>query len=162
MSADSVRRMPDPWFRAQSLATVIAEFTRPGNPYRDARDGERQLGPFVLPPFQRPAVWSEAQQVRLIESLWMNLPIGAYVYNLTFTESVTDGWLLDGQQRITAILRYVAGEFPVYGWRFTDLDAVEQRLFRQKPVAALQTSLSDVDGCRDVYERLAYGGTPHA
>lgn len=155
------RVMPQPWFRAQASARCIAEITR-GEAYRSPSGGERQLGPFILPAFQRPSVWTTAQQIKLLESVWDGLPIGAYVFNLTAFGNPCDGWLLDGQQRVTALLAYVSGEFPVYGWRFHDLPRPEQRGFMMSPFAALQTQISDEAQCREVYDRLAYGGTAHA
>lgn len=159
------RVMPEPWFRGGSTsARCISEFARPTREVlRVARKeiGERQLGPFVLPPFQRPPAWTREQQIRLIESLWGGLPIGSYVWNETTLDDPCDGWLLDGQQRVTAILAYVAGDFPVLGWRYPDLPRVDQRRFDMMPVGAIQTGYRDPDQCRDVYDRLAYGGTPH-
>lgn len=156
------RVMPAPWFRAQNTARNIAEFGRSGlEPYRVAGAGERQLGPFVLPPFQRPPVWSLGQQTKLIESLWDGLPIGAYVFNQTALEGPTDAWLLDGQQRVTAILSYLAGDFPVYGYRFQDITLPERRGFMTMPIATLITNIEDPEACREVYDRLAYGGTAH-
>lgn len=156
--------MPAPWFRAQNTARCVSEFGRPDvEPFRtaDSTIGERQLGPFVLPPFQRPPVWTREQQIRLIESMWNGLPIGAYVFNQTTLEHPCDGWLLDGQQRVTAILAYLSGEFRVYGWRFTDLPLPEKRGFMMMPISALITNVPDAGQCKDIYDRLAYGGTPH-
>ena len=155
------RRMPQPWFRAQASNRVIYELMR-GDSYRQPIPGERALGPFVLPTFQRGAVWTRDQQVRLIESIWSGLPIGAYVYNTTDLGNPCDGWLLDGQQRITAIFSYVVGDFPVFGWRFPDLPLTERRRFGMTPIAALQTNIADGATCREIYNRLAHGGTPHA
>lgn len=132
--------MPHPWFSANNMAFCIAEFARPDiEPFRIAVEGERQLGPFVLPPFQRPPVWSVNQQIKLIESLWNGLPIGAYVFNQTTLYGATDGWLLDGQQRITAILAYVNDKFPVLGYRFSKVTVPERRGFMMKPIGALLT-----------------------
>ena len=155
------RIMPAPWFRAQASAYCIAEVTRRGNVHRLPREGERQCGPYVLPPFQRPPVWTRAQQIKLIESLWDGLPIGSYCYNEAEYEHPCDGWLLDGQQRITAIVAYVGGAFPVHGWLFPDLPIAERRGFGWMPFGVLKTRINDVSACREVYERLAYGGTPH-
>lgn len=154
------RVMPDPWFRATASAMSLSEMMSDVH-YRCAGEGERQLGPYVLPPFQRPSVWSRAQQVRLLESLWDGLPIGSYVFNQTDTQSVCDGWLLDGQQRITSILAYVNDEFSVYGHLYSELSMPERRGFKMRPIGVLTTRIDNEDQCREVYERLAYGGTPH-
>ena len=49
---------------------------------RPAKPGERVLGAFKLPPFQRGSVWTKQQQVRFIESIWLHLPIASYVVNV--------------------------------------------------------------------------------
>ena len=54
----------------------------------------------------------------------MRLPIPAYVYNLTqssASEQPVDYWLIDGQQRWTAVLDYVADRFPVGGYLWSEL-----------------------------------------
>ena len=127
----------------------------------DVARGERQLGPFVLPPFQRAAVWTPEQKTRLVESLWMGLPIAAYVYNTTNTLRAPDMWLIDGQQRWTAIREYVAGEVEAFGYRFHELGQLDQRQFRTKPFPSIRMQTTDMALLRDVYERLVYGGTPH-
>ena len=123
--------------------------------------GERQLGIFVLPPFQRKSVWTRKQQTLLIESLWLGLPIAAYIFNQTDIAGETDMWLLDGQQRWTAILAYVNGDFDVMGFKFGDLSDVDQKSFKSMTFPCVQTNIRDSSVCEDVYNRLAYGGTNH-
>jgi hypothetical protein len=125
------------------------------------REGERRLGWFTLPPFQRPAVWTQAQQIKLIESLWLGLPVGAYCYNQPSINHPTQYWLIDGQQRITALLAYVADEFPVFDYRWSELGPIEQRGFLHKGFPAVQLNLEDEAVLEDLYNRLAYGGTAH-
>lgn len=152
--------MPDPWFRAQAFAGPMYGMDS-RKPDRDLLPGERILGPFILPPFQRPPVWSQEQRTALVESLWDGVPIGAYVVNQTTLGNPCDQWLLDGQQRIGAILGYIRGEFPVYGHLFTDLDRPEQLGFLMRPLAYLETNIETEAHCRLVYNRLAFGGTAH-
>jgi hypothetical protein len=65
-----------------------------------------------IPEFQRGFVWKATQVRDLIESLWLNYPIGSLLVWDSGTDSVeertvTDGvrpvWLVDGQQRATAL-----------------------------------------------------------
>lgn len=154
--------MPRPWLNGHKTAMIIAEGLRDDELIRPLRDGERRLGSFILPPFQRHAVWTRQQQVRLIESIWLDLPIGAYVVNTPCIPPYDcDDWLIDGQQRWTAIMAYVNGDFPVFGHTYHDLPVKDKRRFRQTPIARIDTKLTDPVKCREVYERLAYGGTPH-
>lgn len=155
--------MPRPWFRAENSAGAIFGIYR--NDLGQGREGdlypgERRLGPFILPPFQRPAVWAEAQKQRFIESIWNGLPLGAYVVNCVLG-SPYDSWLLDGQQRIMAIVEYVNDAFPVMGYRWSELTKGDRRQFDMTPMGRLETKLTDRKQLEDIYDRLAYGGTPH-
>ncbi|AFU88135.1 DUF262 protein [Caulobacter phage CcrColossus] len=155
--------MPRPWFRANNTAGPLFGIYKAGNGWARSApltEGERMLGDFVLPWFQRPPVWTLDQKVRLIESIWNGLPIGAYVVNRVLN-SPYDNWLLDGQQRITAILEYVADAFPVMGYRFSELTVTDQRQFAMIPMSCLETQITDLAELEEVYNRLAYGGTAH-
>jgi hypothetical protein len=136
---------------------------------RDARrlaplaEGERELSWFVLPNFQRPPVWSRAQQVKFVESCWIGLPIGVIVYNRSRRiDSPYDNWLLDGQQRITALVDYMNDAFPVFGYLFSELTVVDRRMWSMSVALPLaETQSEDPAQLEDIYNRLAYGGTPH-
>jgi len=155
------RVMPVAWFRAtRADFSINLELDCGRRIDRPLVDGERRLGRFILPPFQRPAVWAQAQQIRFLESLWGGLPLGSYVWNRSY-DAPTDGWLLDGQQRWGALIAYTADEFPVFGYRYSELSPPERRGFNNRPFACELTGMADVAACVDVYDRLAYGGTPH-
>ena len=158
------RKIDESWFRASSQHTTMS-FLGAKAQERTAPlgDGERQLGWLVLPPFQRPPVWTRQQQVRFIESCWLGLPIGSFIYNRTERfNSPFDSWLLDGQQRVTAVLAYTSDEFPVFGYLFSELEDADYRRWSMSVVFPnLVTNIDDEEALRDVYDRLAYGGTPH-
>jgi hypothetical protein len=108
-------------------------------------------------------VWTPEQKVRLIESLYMGMPIGALVHNQTILANQwCDGWLLDGQQRLSTILEYADGGFAVNGWLYPDLPDIEKRHFLRIGIPLIETSISSEALCHDVYNRLTYGGTAHA
>lgn len=159
------RLIPHSWFRATTRATTmmfVAQMNESSRRIAPLSGGEQELGWFVLPPFQRPSVWTVEQQVRFIESAWMGLPLGVFIYNRTGDiNSPYDNWLLDGQQRVTAVLDYMADKFPVYGHLFSELTVVDRRFWNSVNFASMETNLEDEDKLRDVYDRLAYGGTPH-
>lgn len=76
-----------------------------------------------IPEFQRGFVWKATQVRDLVESLWLNYPIGSLLVWDSGTRdveerNVTDGvrptWLVDGQQRATA-LSILSGRKP-YWW----------------------------------------------
>jgi Protein of unknown function DUF262 len=159
-----VRKIPHSWFRATSRATQMAFLSERQGSKRPAPlgEGERALGWLVLPPFQRPAVWTQAQQIRFVESCWLGLPIGAFIYNRASYDSPYDNWLLDGQQRVTAVLAYMNDAFPVFDNLFSELTVVDRRFWDMGTAfPCMETNIEDPDLLREVYDRLAYGGTPH-
>jgi hypothetical protein len=160
----AARVMPRSWFSAQAVATTMAALMHPLDRDMPLQPGERILGRFVLPPFQRPPVWTRAQQVRFLESVWMGLPIGAIVFNqVGALNSPFDQWLLDGQQRVTSVYAYMADEFPVFGHHFSEIGVIDRRRWGMSiSFPAMMTQIEDEAELRDIYDRLAYGGTPHA
>ncbi|MFC4236477.1 DUF262 domain-containing protein [Thalassospira xianhensis] len=155
-------KMPRPWFSGKKNARLIGNYIIAHEPAREVRAGERMLGKFIIPDFQRPQVWTEEQQIKLIESLYAGIPIGVFVVNIDTKEPYDfDSLLLDGQQRWTSIINYTNSEFPVHGYLFEELSAGEKRNFMQISVSEIETSLTSYDACLEVYNRLAYGGTAH-
>ena len=157
------RRIPDTWFRASGKHTTMAFITSDSQARTTPlSEGERRLGWFVLPPFQRPPVWTLEQKIRFIESCWMGLPIGVFIYNRTTKDGPYDSWLLDGQQRVTAVLEYIADAFPVLGYRFSELTEIDYRKWSMAVAfPCMMTNIEDEAQLREVYDRLAYGGTAH-
>ena len=155
-------RVPQRWFYGAAYGRLIHGLIdrRPGD-LRDLSPGERYLGTFIVPRFQRGLVWTEQQKARLIESIYMGLPIGSIVWNQTTHSNPCDSWLLDGQQRMSAIVGYMEGEFSVRGLRFTELHKDEQSHFLRIGVPFIETNIAQEDQCRDIYDRLVYGGTSH-
>lgn len=119
-----------------------------------------------LPEWQREACWSRDQQIRLIESIWIGLPIGFYVVNkedeydqgrpLSFS-----GVLIDGQQRMLALEAYLNNEFQVFGAYWRDVPIASQRQFRRTHFPFFETNIWDESQLRDLYNRLNFGGIPH-
>jgi hypothetical protein len=62
---------------------------------------------------------------------------------------------------VTAIVEFVTGVLPVNGWRYPDLPLIERRHFERMGMGVIETRIEAEDQCRDIYDRLAYGGTAH-
>ncbi|AOG02863.1 hypothetical protein BSY19_5323 (plasmid) [Bosea sp. RAC05] len=150
-------------FFGEALSTPISAGLDPANCVRKPVQGERQLGAFILPPFQREAVWRESQKVALIESVFIGLPFGGYVVNHgSRLGGPASLWLLDGQQRWTALTEFVEDGFAVRGRVWSELDREDQFLFRNTVFPCHVVRYDDEAVLRDLYDRLAYGGTAHA
>jgi hypothetical protein len=77
---------------------------------------------FDMPEFQRPFVWEPEKVMSLLESLYLDYPVGTFLIwdSSTYVESKTvrgqnpGNWIVDGQQRTTA-LALAFGDKP-YWW----------------------------------------------
>jgi uncharacterized protein with ParB-like and HNH nuclease domain len=121
-----------------------------------------------LPPFQRPAVWTQSQQIKFIESMWLGLDLGRIVYTQVNQPALQEfNWLLiDGQQRLTALKLYVENAFPVFGLYHKELHEVDRRMMeisRALPATVItERNYLNWEKLEDLYIRMNYGGTAHA
>lgn len=142
--------------------------------YMQKRSEEREYGwskryvmGLPLPAWQRPYEWNEVQQQRLIESIYLDLYHGVYVLNANDYEGSEgkprkfSGALLDGQQRITTIEKYLNNEFKVFGAYWSELTKGEKRRFLNAPFHCIEVNIWDEDELRQLSDRLAFGGTAH-
>ncbi|PSV00578.1 DUF262 domain-containing protein [Photobacterium kishitanii] len=120
-----------------------------------------------LPEWQRPYEWDLTQQERFIESIYKDLYHGVYVVNSTdYVDSSGcpkkfSSALIDGQQRITTLERYLSGEFKVFGAYWLELSKAEHRRFLTTPFHCIEVDIWDEMELRDLSDRLAFGGTTH-
>lgn len=130
---------------------------------------DRYVCGYPVPSFQRKHVWTAEQDIAFIESAWLGIPLGTYnIHNLKWetVDGATmaikfSGWVIDGQQRLTALERYWNNQFPVFGLYWKDLTEVESRRFLITKFCYYESSLWNETLIRDLYNRLSFGGTPH-
>lgn len=131
--------------------------------------GYHRVMGFNLPPWQRDAVWEDDQSQCFIESIFLGLGTGHYVVtNLEYDEAgnilKTSCLLMDGQQRLTAIQRFINNEFSIFGGiYFRDLSRTQVLTrFRQVKFPYVEVSASTPEPVlKEMYRRLNHGGTPH-
>jgi len=120
-----------------------------------------------LPDWQRPFEWTPSQEVKFIESLYLDLYYGVYVKNSadyelhSGREKKFSDALLDGQQRITTIENYLSDKFKVFNVYWSELMKSEQRRFLKTPFPCCEVSIWDERALKDLSDRLAFGGTAH-
>jgi hypothetical protein len=114
--------------------------------------------------FQRRRVWDDTKASRLIESLLLNVPIPVCYFSEFDNSTYT---VIDGQQRLTAIYRFLDNEFPLRGLRvrpdlnrkrFFELSDADRRLINSRSIRCivlLKESHADIRF--DVFERLNTG-----
>lgn len=135
---------------------------------------QEMVGSYFLPPFQRPAVWTDAQKERFVESAHLGIPLGSIVIvdamNLPMPGperyAATDRWLIDGQQRCRALIDYRNDAITVLRGtpcehRWSDLTERERRRFHRIQIGVIRIETDDVGHCREIYDRMNFGGTAH-
>lgn len=137
------------------------------------QDTSNLCGGYVVPPFQRRLVWTEEQSRAFVESAWLGFHLGTIVVNQANDDVDAQGrfprcdkWLIDGQQRLTAIMRYVSDGFAVFvgtehEHRWSDLKVNESRRFGHIQIGISRIRTDDEDRLRQLYNMMAFGGTPH-
>lgn len=120
----------------------------------------------LAPDFQRRDVWDEKKQSKFIESLVMNVPIPpVFLGEDAYGKYV----VLDGRQRLTALVRYLKNEYALSGlkvWselngdRYADLERkkLDVGLTRRFLPAVVLLKESSPEVKYDVFERLNTGG----
>lgn len=141
--------------------------------YIQPEQREKMLMGFVLPPFQRPLVWEEDRMIRFIESAVLGLHLGTWVHNNSLNEKwikkdgkeyspYTDRWLIDGQQRLTALDLFWGDKFPVFGSYWSELSENEQRRFLSNtPFSGFETQIHNEKELKELYNRMNFGGVAH-
>jgi hypothetical protein len=160
----AIRLMPDPYNLGShfnfSVGHAILRWEK--NDPEDNPTGKRTVMGFPLPDWQRPLVWTEAQQIKFLESAWLGLPLGTYTYNQLWEPRHLDGLLIDGQQRLYSIERYLCDAFPVFGYKWSDVTEVDKRRFGiSVNFPAYVTKSADENYLRDYYNLMNYSGTAH-
>lgn len=118
---------------------------------------------FFIPTWQRGLVWEETRQVNLVESLWRGIPIGTYTYNVSEEfGGRLDNILIDGQQRLNALQRYLDDEFKVFGHKWSELTKTDQRMFTSsRSFPCYVTRSENEQYLREYYDMTNFGGVAH-
>ena len=89
------------------------------------------------PDYQRGLVWSDEDKTNLIDSIFRNIDIGKFVFvELPYQSVESPGYeVLDGKQRLNAIVDYYLNKYPYKGVYYNDLSREEKYWFLQRGVA---------------------------
>jgi len=125
----------------------------------------------IQPEYQRRLVWDQRKQSKLIESLFMNVPVPPI---FLYEQELSRYEVMDGQQRLNSIVRFYNNEFRLRGlefWeklnglRYIDLPPMVQRALDRRRISATVlttdgvTNESDLHELRkQVFDRLNTGG----
>jgi hypothetical protein len=128
----------------------------------------------IRPPYQRRPVWTVRQKSNLIESILLGLPVPEiYIHSTTSDEGETEYAVVDGQQRVRAILQFLGldrdeneqdsngfsleelrEESRWKGLTFADLTVDEKKKFYGHKLAVRFLEDSTEPEVRDLFRRL--------
>jgi Protein of unknown function DUF262 len=128
----------------------------------------------LKPPFQRKPVWAARQKCYLVESVLLHLPVPEiFIQQTTTPEGKTTFAIVDGQQRIRAVLQFIGSELEPdeaehnkfaldklsttsdwYGIAFEDMDDVARKRFYMYRFAIRYLNTESDDEIRDMFRRL--------
>ncbi|AAL47509.1 DUF262 domain-containing protein [Vibrio cholerae] len=164
---DMPYRLPKPVIFFNSTSTTISSLVSSSGYGKEAYPwAERMLGRFPLPKWQRQLVWSDAQKLSFIESVFMGYDLGSVMINSYedlgngLTRPMSD-ILIDGQQRISALLAFINNEFEYEGYFWKNLNRREQRRFLEREMGKRTTECYDENELKKVYNHLNFSGVRH-
>ncbi len=121
-------------------------------------------------PYQRGDVWGPIRQRNLIRSILSGIPIPSLIVNVRDWDDDYSIAVIDGKQRMTAVLNFVDSQLDVPGeWFglgashdvfFRHLDKPKQSRFRHQTMGFSEGTLPDIDSEREVFELVNFGGVP--
>jgi hypothetical protein len=162
---NSKRRMPERYDFGRGGNTLIGmamlnakEYANGGSLFKSA---DRVVMGYQLPSWQRGFVWTGDQMSKLIESIWLGIPIGTWSFNRNYDRPDLDDLLIDGQQRLYAIERYLDDAFPVFGFKWSEVTRVDRRVFEGTVFPSYITETDDEGYLRNYYNMMNFGGVAH-
>ena len=161
-------RIPKPIIEFSESGVMIASLVdqRHGYSSKDYPWARKMLGKFPIPAWQRESVWTLAQKVSFIESCYLGYDIGSIVINgyldtSDTTLAIYSDCLIDGQQRVEAMLDYTNNKFKVFGFFYSDLCRKERSRFLHREMGKRTTNCFDEQKLKAVYNHLNFSGTNH-
>ncbi len=116
----------------------------------------------MKPPFQRNPVWSDKQKSALVETILLEYPIPEiYIQDIVTSEGNEEHIVVDGQQRIRAVLAFLEGDLEMSeeagqwaGLTFDDLSPEDKKkVYEYKFVTRLLPEIPDAQ-IRDIFQRI--------
>jgi hypothetical protein len=118
------------------------------------------FGTDMDPDYQREYCWELEDKVALIDSIFRNIDIGKFVF---VHNDYSDEYLyeiLDGKQRLRAILDFYENRFAYKGKYFNDLSKIDQHWFTDYCVSVAEVLRSDKKEILNYFVMLNTTGKP--
>lgn len=123
----------------------------------------------LAPDFQRSFVWRADQQVRLIESILLGIPLPAFYFN---QDKLGAHQVIDGVQRLTTLKHFMSDQLELNvasleylrslsGQKFSTLEPATRRRFAGTQIVAHVIEPQTPDAVKyDIFNRVNTGGSP--
>jgi uncharacterized protein with ParB-like and HNH nuclease domain len=123
----------------------------------------------LAPDFQRAFVWKDSQQVRLIESILLGIPLPAFYFNL---DKSGTNQVVDGVQRLSTLRNFMSDQLILWehnleylktlgGKTFNTLDPATRKRFSATQIVAHVIEPTTPDEVKyDIFSRVNTGGSP--
>lgn len=138
----------EPWFSLRPLSNTTESLIQNGDVLMnfstthigDILSKAYHFGIEMNPDYQRDYVWDESDKVALIDSIFNNVDIGKFCFIHRDYSEERLYEVLDGKQRIRAILDFYENRFPYKGKYFNDLSVRDQNWFENYTISSAQIS----------------------
>lgn len=132
------------------------------HPVSDIRDWSNQQRLEIRPDFQRKEVWSPAARILLMDTILRNIPMPKIFLQAVIRNDDTYRIVIDGQQRIKAILSFLRGDFRLskpYSGEFQDKTFSQLPSNMQEDFLSYKVDINEIrnapdDVIRDIYLRV--------
>ncbi len=132
------------------------------HPISDLREWALNRKIIIQPDFQRRAVWSKSAKIMLMDTIIANIPMPKIFLSVEIVGMSTIRTVIDGQQRINAILEFLNNEFALdepyagefFGKRFSQLPIEIQGDFLAYTIDYNEVKSISSDEIREVYSRV--------
>jgi len=112
----------------------------------------------LSPYFQRNVVWRELHKVDFIKTILMGLPFPQIFIargSIDVDTMTANSCIVDGQQRMTAIIEYIKNNLEVDGSSFSDLTSTEKEEFLKYQVPIIDLDIKEDDPLIiEIFKRL--------
>lgn len=132
------------------------------HPISDIRDWDNNNRLELQPDFQRNVVWTKAAQIMLVDTILKGIPIPKIYIKSIIKEGNTYRVVIDGQQRLTAILNFVNDKMKLtkpydgeyYGLKFSELDDDKKNAVLRYTIDINEIFNPTEEEIRDLYSRV--------
>lgn len=132
------------------------------HPISDVREWADNKRLELRPDFQRNEVWTQAAQIMLIDTILKGIPIPKIYIKSIVKDEKTYRIVVDGQQRLTAILKFVRDEFPLkkpyngeyLNMKYSQLPKEERDKFIRYKIDINEIFNPTDEEIRDLYSRV--------